>query len=364
MQISSTATTVAETQLARRERLRKIVFQTDLGDLWNKTERVAGLSGAFAPLFGGDTNLCTRAAMLSKSDLVSDMVQEFNELQGTMGRYYALNDGEDPAVALALEEQYLPRFATDLLPSSPTGQCLALCDRLDSLVGLFGIGQPPSGSRDPFALRRASLGILRIIIEGQLDLDLRPLVDTVANAHGVLSRSETVVEDVLAYIFERLKAWYQEDGISVECFLSVSARNISRPLDFDRRVRAVSEFSCLNEAASLAAANKRVANILAQQAEQGDIQIDPDALIEEAELALAAAIVSQQRELAPLLSEGHYREALLGLAKLREPIDHFFEDVLVNCADARLRNNRLALLTQLRQLFLEIADISLLTTTR
>ena len=349
------------TLAARRERLRRIVFQTELGSIWDKTERVATLARTIGTELGADPALCARAAELSKSDLVSEMVLEFDELQGIMGSYYARNDGEDPAVAAALTEQYLPRQAGDALPQGKVGIALALADRLDTLTGIFGIGQPPTGSRDPFALRRAALGLLRTIIENRLELDLQPLLEQAAGGHAKLPQRDSVVGNVRDYVFERLRAWYGDAGIAVECFLAVQARNVTRPLDFDRRVRAVAEFTAMPEAAALAAANKRVANILAKQA-PGDIPtaVDATLLQEPAEAALAAELDRRIAVTQPLLAAGDYAGVLRELAGLRATVDTFFDKVLVNCEDARLRANRFALLARLREAFLGVADISVL----
>jgi len=349
------------TLAAHRERLRTIVFQTELGTLWDKTERVARLAHTIGSSIGADPELCSRAAALSKSDLVSEMVLEFDELQGIMGSYYAVHDGEAPEVAAALGEQYLPRHAGDALAHGGVGIALALADRLDTLTGIFGIGQPPSGSRDPFALRRAALGVLRTIIENALDLDLLPLIEQAAAGHQTLPARDTVVDAVRSYVFERLRAWYADAGIAVECFLAVQARNVSRPLDFDRRVRAVASFAALPEAAALAAANKRVANILAKQA-PGEIpsQVDPALLHEAAELRLAHELDQCIASSAAQLEAGDYTSVLGRLATLRTAVDAFFEQVLVNCDDARLRANRYALLARLRAAFLGVADVSLL----
>lgn len=345
----------------RRERLRSIVFQTDLGSVWDKTERVAALAGAIGVSLGADAALCERAGMLSKADLVSEMVQEFDELQGTMGYYYAINDGESAELAEAMREQYLPRHAGDRLPASAVGTALAIADRLDTLVGIFGIGQHPTGSRDPFGLRRAALGVLRTIIENRLDLDLRPFTERAAAGFPALARADTVVATVLDYMLERFRAWYADEGIAAENFLAVHARGITRPLDFDARVRAVSEFRRLPQAPALAAANKRVANILTKQADGGlERPVDPALLREEAERRLAEVLEEKRGEIAPLLAESDYTEALRVLAALREPVDGFFDHVLVMTDEAELRENRLALLTSLRNTFLEVADISLL----
>ncbi len=346
---------------ARRERLRGIVFQTELGTLWDKTERTARLAGTIGSAIGTDPAVCARAAQLGKSDLVSEMVLEFDELQGIMGSYYARHDGEVTEVAVALREQYLPRHAGDELARSPVGIALALADRLDTLTGIFGIGQAPSGSRDPFALRRAALGLLRTIIENGLDLDLQPLIEQAAAAHPALQRRDSVVGTVRDYVFERLRAWYTDAGIPVECFLAVLARDITRPLDFDRRVHAVAGFATRPEAVALASANKRVANILAKQApEEIPAEVDPTLLHEAAEAELARELERCIAASAPRLGRADYAGVLAELAELRTPIDAFFEQVLVNCDDARLRANRYALLARLRTAFLGVADISLL----
>ena len=352
------------TLAARRERLRQIVFQTDLGTLWDKTERLARLARTIGAAIDADPALCARAAELAKSDLVSEMVLEFDELQGIMGRYYALHDGEAPEVAAALAEQYLPRHAGDELARGKVGIALALADRLDTLTGIFGIGQPPTGSRDPFALRRAALGVLRTVIGNGLELDLLPLIAQAAAGHPVLASRATVVESVRDYVFERLRAWYADAGIASECFLAVQARGVTRPLDFDRRVRAVAAFAARPEAGALAAANKRVANILAKQA-PGEIpaQVDAALLIEAAEATLAAELDRCNAASAAPLASGDYAGVLGELAALRAPVDAFFEQVLVNCEDARLRANRYALLARLRAAFLGVADISALAVT-
>lgn len=349
---------------ARRVPLKSIVFQAQLGTLFDKTERVAKLAEALAPATGADPALSARAARLCKSDLVSEMVGEFDDLQGIMGRYYALNDGENQEVAEALFEQYLPRFAGDQLPATATGATLAIADRLDTLVGIFGIGQPPTGSRDPFALRRASLGVLRILVEKQVDLDLQEALTLAVETHrfsnNKLSNDE-IVKQVLTYMLERFRAWYEDEQIPVEVFFSVAARQLSSPLDIHLRVLAVNAFNQLPEAQALAAANKRVSNILAkQETELQAISVDNTLLNDPAEQELAAALVDLSSQVKPLLLARDYTDALRQLAKLREPVDRFFDDVMVMVDDPRLRNNRLALLQQLRELFLEVADISLL----
>lgn len=348
---------------SRRSSLKNIVFQADLGSVYDKTQRVAAIAEYLADKMGGQPNLARRAAELSKSDLVTDMVGEFDDLQGDMGRDYALNDGEDKEVAEALFEQYLPRFSGDIVPGTITGAALALADRLDSLMGIFSIGQQPSGSRDPFALRRASLGVLRIILERNLDLDLVDIL-SFCNAQLNVGKSaklsgKDLEKQVLTYILERFKAVYKEKGVKTEVFLSVATLGLSNPLDFDARVCAVHQFTRLPEASSLAAANKRVSNILAKQlADKSAKALVPDLLKETAEKQLAKNLDDLEALIAPLLAKRDYNGILEKLAELKDPVDHFFEDVMVMTDDMALRQNRLALLDKLQKLFMNVADIS------
>jgi glycyl-tRNA synthetase beta chain len=304
--------------------------------------------------------LAERAAMLAKTDLVTEMVLEFTDLQGIMGQYYATHDGEHADVASALNEQYMPRFAKDNLPTTLTGCAVAIADRLDSLVGLFGINQPPSGTRDPFALRRAALGVLRIIIERQLPLDLQTCCDWAAQQFTDLP-AENPSTSVVDYMLERFRAYYDEQGISAEVYLAVHARRPTRPLDFDRRVKAVEAFRQRPEAGALAAANKRVSNILAKQSENTvHDTVDASLLQDPAELALAEQVNHQTDTVLPLFEKGDYTAALHSLAVLHQPVDRFFDEVMVMADNEAVRNNRLALLNRLRNLFLRVADISLL----
>ncbi|WKD49902.1 glycine--tRNA ligase subunit beta [Microbulbifer spongiae] len=347
---------------SRREKLRQIVFQQHLGSVYDKTERVSALARAIAEQVGAHSDWAERAGRLCKSDLVTEMVFEFADMQGIAGYYYAENDGEPLDVAKAMYEQYMPKFAGDELPASETGTVIALADRLDTLVGIFGIGQPPSGSRDPFALRRASLGIIRILVEKRLDLDLRQLLELARDNYPrtALGEYDRVVEQALQYVLERFRARYEDEGIAAEVFMSVAARNLSCPLDIDNRVHAVNAFSQLPESGALAAANKRVSNILAKLDTALPETIDEALLQEEAEKALYAAVQVARAEVEPLYSDAHFAEGLAGLAGLRETVDTFFDRVMVMSDDERLRENRLALLAQLRALFLQVADISLL----
>ncbi len=346
---------------SRIERLKPIVFQAQLGSIYDKSQRVAKLAAAIAERIGGDPALAERAGQLAKTDLVSEMVLEFDDLQGLMGTYYARHDGEPEELALALSEQYLPKFAGDSLPTTPTGCALAIADRLDTLTGLFGINQPPTGSKDPFALRRATLGILRIIVERELPLDLRDLLPLSADLHSELPGRAGLEERVLDFMLERFRAWYEEEGVPAEVFLAVVATRPSRPLDFARRIRAVNAFRTLPEAEALAAANKRVSNLLTKQGGGSEgAQVDTALLQDAAEVQLAQQVAAMSESLEPLFARGDYSAAFNRLAGLRTPVDRFFDEVMVMAEDEALRQNRLALLSQLRGLFLRVADISLL----
>ncbi len=346
------------TLASRIPQLESVVFQQQLGTLADKARRSTAIATFIAERIHGDVAHAQRAVALAKCDLVTEMVLEFPELQGIMGRYYAEQDGEPAEVAQALEEQYLPRFASDAIPQSLTGQALALADRLDTLVGIFGIGQRPTGAKDPFALRRASIGVLNILVKGELNLDLRELLQVAADQHQSLPKAEGLVEDVLTYILDRFRAWGQEEGISAEMYLAVRARPVTKPLDFARRLRAVKAFAQREEAAALAAANKRVSNILSKQEHDGSTQVEASLLQEAAEKALFEAVTASQQQVAPLFAKGDYQQALDALATLREPVDAFFDQVMVMADDDAIRRNRLALLASLQALFLEVADIS------
>ena len=346
------------TLASRIDELSGVVFQKQLGTLADKAHRTAAVAAFIAGQLGGDVSHARRAAELAKCDLVTEMVLEFPELQGTMGRYYAAQDGEPAEVAQAMEEQYLPRFASDATPQSRTGQALALADRLDTLTGIFGIGARPTGTKDPFALRRAAIGVLNIMVKGELQLDLRELLELAAAQHQELPYAENLVDEVLAYMLDRFRAWGQGEDISTEAYLAVRARPVTRPLDFARRLRAVEAFTGRDEAAALAAANKRVSNILAKQANEVSSTVDATLLQETAEKRLHDAVVSHRDKVTPLLTEARYQEALDVLAGLREPVDTFFDEVMVMADDEGVRSNRLALLAGLRALFLEVADIA------
>ena len=343
----------------RLPRLETVLFQQQLGTLKDKTDRIEQLAGEIAKQIGADEAKAKRAGLLSKCDLMTNMVFEFTDTQGVMGMHYARHDGEDEEVAVALNEQYMPRFAGDELPKSLVASAVALADKFDTLTGIFGIGQAPKGSADPFALRRAALGALRIIVEKNLPLDLEDLVKKSAALFGNKLTNQNVVADVVDFMLGRFRAWYQDEGIAVDVIQAVLARRPTRPADFDARVRAVSHFRTLDSAEALAAANKRVANILAKA--EGDIgAIDVALCVEPAEQVLAQSVLSFAKEVQPLIAQGEYTAVLDKLAGLRQPVDNFFDNVMVNAEDAKLRQNRLAILNTLQGLFLQVADISLL----
>ena len=343
----------------RLPRLETVLFQQQLGTLKDKTDRIEQLAGEIAKQIGADEAKAKRAGLLSKCDLMTNMVFEFTDTQGVMGMHYARHDGEDEEVAVALNEQYMPRFAGDELPKSLVASAVALADKFDTLTGIFGIGQAPKGSADPFALRRAALGALRIIVEKNLPLDLEDLVKKSSALFGDKLTNQNVVADVVDFMLGRFRAWYQDEGIAVDVIQAVLARRPTRPADFDARVRAVSHFRTLDSAEALAAANKRVANILAK-AEDDIGTIDVALCVEPAEQVLAQSVLSLAKEVQPLIAQGEYTAVLDKLAGLRQPVDNFFDNVMVNAEDAKLRQNRLAILNTLQGLFLQVADISLL----
>lgn len=390
----------------RNERLKTVVFQAQLGTVYEKAVRVSKLASYISEEIGGNYRLGERAGLLSKCDLVTSMVGEFPELQGIAGYYYANHDGEHPEVAAALNEQYMPRFSGDALPKTKTGCALSIAEKLDSLAGLFAINQPPTGSKDPFALRRASLGILRIIIENKLPLSLDDLIEKAfrpyfdyfrekalsaqkaseskrngsindqfeANADSSQANMYTAFmvrtnsvptnraahNELLSFFFGRYRAMYEEQGIKPEVILAVQAMKPVSPYDFDQRVKAVAHFAALPEAAALAAGNKRVSNILAKETVPANAAVNASLLSDDAEKALATAVAALASELAPLFARHDYTAALTRLAALRPQVDAFFDQVMVMADDADVRANRLALLAQLRGLFLQVADISLL----
>ena len=377
----------------RLPRLETVLFQQQLGTLKDKTDRIEQLAGEIAKQIGADEAKAKRAGLLSKCDLMTNMVFEFTDTQGVMGMHYARHDGEDEEVAVALNEQYMPRFAGDELPKSLVASAVALADKFDTLTGIFGIGQAPKGSADPFALRRAALGALRIIVEKNLPLDLNDIISKafdlykeldnerlrnapIAKTRGGFSEypegyvsfftrgddlvpKQKILDEVVDFMLGRFRAWYQDEGIAVDVIQAVLARRPTRPADFDARVRAVSHFRTLDSAEALAAANKRVSNILAKAgAAIGEINLT--ACVEPAEKALAEAVLALRTEVQPLIAQGDYTAVLDKLANLRAPVDSFFDNVMVNAEDPALRQNRLAILSTLQGLFLQVADISVL----
>ena len=426
----------------RLPRLETVLFQQQLGTLKDKTDRIEQLAGEIAKQIGADEAKAKRAGLLSKCDLMTNMVFEFTDTQGVMGMHYARHDGEDEEVAVALNEQYMPRFAGDELPKSLVASAVALADKFDTLTGIFGIGQAPKGSADPFALRRAALGALRIIVEKNLPLDLENIInysiktygkrmikairssnmggfkapeyyyrnlffETASKLEGISSeidkrinsqddsefeptqnqvfvgvfnslsedvRNSVIIETeqyfldyyipiiregIVDFMLGRFRAWYQDEGIAVDVIQAVLARRPTRPADFDARVRAVSHFRTLDSAEALAAANKRVSNILAK-ADAAIGEINLTACVEPAEKALAEAVLALRTEVQPLIAQGDYTAVLDKLANLRAPVDSFFDNVMVNAEDPALRQNRLAILNTLQGLFLQVADISVL----
>jgi glycyl-tRNA synthetase beta chain len=361
-----------KTRLADRAgSLSDILFQKDLGTLADKTARVAKLAAFIAPRADADPARAQRAAELSKCDLTTEMVGEFPELQGVMGRYYALADDEDHDVAAALEDQYRPRFAGDSLPESDTGAVLAVADKLDTIVGIFAVGQAPTGVRDPFGVRRAALGVLRICVESQLDLDTQALVHEAvrtmdpAKVAGDTSALELTIHE---YLMDRLRGYFVERGNRGDVFDAVTADRddgdfdalLSRPLDIERRITAVEAFLKLPAAANLTAANKRIANILKKAGDEGRDGVDKALFEDDAEIVLNGIIEQLEHTIVPNLQKGRYQIGLEGLADLRGPVDRFFDDILVMASDPKLRTNRIALLRRLRELFLHTADLSLI----
>ncbi|MCG6233325.1 glycine--tRNA ligase subunit beta [Vibrio furnissii] len=343
----------------RLPQLETAIFQQKLGTIKDKTDRITELAGYIAEQIGADVEKSKRAGLLAKCDLMTSMVFEFTDTQGVMGMHYARHDGEAEEVAVALNEQYMPRFAGDSLPANGVSAAVAMADKLDTIVGIFGIGQAPKGS-DPFALRRASLGVLRIIVEYGYNLDLVDLVAKAKSLFGDRLSNDNVEQDVIEFMLGRFRAWYQDEGFSVDIIQAVLARHPTKPADFDRRVKAVSHFRDLDAAEALAAANKRVGNILAKFDGELAQEIDLALLQEDAEKALAEAVEVMTEALEPAFATGNYQQALSQLAGLREPVDAFFDNVMVMADDEALKKNRLTLLNNLRNLFLQIADISLL----
>jgi len=358
--------------VSHQDALKSVTYQQQLGSVWDKSVRVAELSRVIANRLGVDAARATRAAILSKCDLVTRMVGEFPELQGVMGRYYATADGEDAGVAQALDEFYRPRFAGDDIAHGDIARVLAVAERLDTLAGIFAVGMKPSGNKDPFALRRAALGLGRTLIEGNLDLDLEALLrEAIELLPAIPSKKkeaekspaeskQALTQELLDFVLERLRGYYAEKGIGGDQFDAVRAVEPESLTDFDARLRAVADFAALPDAAALAAANKRIGNILRQAGDPGGARIDTALLDAGAEHDLHAHIDNVQRTIAPLIQKRRYVDTLRALAALRAPVDAFFDGVMVMADDAATRQNRLALLAVLRRMFLQVADISVL----
>ncbi len=344
---------------SRIDSLESILFQKQLGTLKEKSARIASLAAIIANKIGANTADSERAGLLCKTDLMTDMVLEFPDVQGVMGMYYARFDGESEDVAVALNEQYMPRYAGDQLPSSLVSCAVALADKFDTLVGIFGIGQIPKGDKDPFALRRAAIGALRIIVEKDLDLDLEDLVAASAVSYGDKLTSD-VSTSVVDFMLGRFNAWYQDKNVATDIVKSVMARRPTRPSDFNKRIEAVTAFRALEASKTLSAANKRVGNILAKTDDAIADNIDTALLVEDAEKSLASVVEQLTTDLAPVFAVSDYNTALTQLAQLKDPVDEFFDNVMVMCEDNATKLNRLALLNKLRNQFLNVADISLL----
>ena len=350
-----------QTLASRLDLLKKLIFQEKLGSVYEKSRRVSIVAKSIANELGANIAYIEKAAKLSKCDLLTNMVGEFSDLQGVIGSYYASYDGEPEEVCAALSEQYLPRFSGDKLPETMTGSILAIADKLDTMVGLFGIGQPPTGSKDPFALRRSAIGILKILIGKNLDLNILETIKEVVLAHEEIDLLDNTVDQVFGFLLERFRSWYLEEGISSEVFQSVFAVRPQRPLDFHKRIQAVDGFSKLPESANLAAANKRVSNLLSKQNKDFAVHnCDKGLLHKTSEEMLYRAIQNKTGEVAPYYKSGDYANALRSLSSLKDVVDEFFDTVLVMDEDEDLRRNRLCLLQELRDLFLQTADISFL----
>ena len=338
----------------------QVVFQKSLGTLADKTKRISKLAAHIAKLIEVDIDLTKQAAKLSKCDLLSEMVGEFPSLQGTMGGYYAEHSHEDPAVAHAIKEQYLPRFAGDALPYSLYGAAIAIADKLDTITGIIGINQVPTGDKDPFALRRAALGVLRILIEKQLPLDLMSLLKKAKQGLGDTLSNENVIEQTFEFMQQRLTAYYHDQSVQTEVVAAVNACHITEPYDFDKRIKAVQHFIHLPEASALASANKRVSNILKKQPQTKQRKINNKLFESDTESLLVNALHKTDQATATLYSQANYAASLTELAELKEPIDHFFDNVMIMSDNEAIKNNRLAILQSIQKLFGKVADLSLL----
>lgn len=355
------ATDKKESLVKRVEILDGIVYQAKLGTLLDKAKRISKTASYIANKLRFNADYAAGAGMLAKTDLTTSMVGEFPELQGVMGCYYARHDGEPEDIAIAMKEQYMPRFAGDELPTNPIGQVLAIADRIDTLNGIFGIKQNPTGDKDPFGLRRAALGVLRILIEKEIDLDLKDILDFNLSCYTVKLENKATIEQVVAFMQERLRAWYQDQGVTPDVFAAVAALGVSNPLDMHHRIKAVQAFKKLAEAETLSGANKRVSNILSKYTDTIDLtMVNPAFFENDAEKQLAEHLAQKSQTVGDLAKSGKYDEVLIRLAELRKPVDDFFDQVMVMTDDKTKRENRILLLKQLRALFLQVADIALL----
>ena len=344
----------------RLETLKSIVFQKQLGSIYDKSVRVSRLASHIANLIGGNPDLAERAGLISRCDLVTEMVYEFADMQGIMGRYQAQRDGENPEIAQAMDEIYMPRFSGDQLPRTQTGIALAIADRLDTITGIFGIGLKPSGTKDPFALRRASLGLLRILREYSLSINLHELITESIKLHGNNLTENATSSDVNTYILDRLNGIFAEDGISTKLVQAVASVNPGNVIDFQNRIAAVEAFSQLPESGNLAAANKRIQNILKKTKEQIPVKTDTGLFELDQESNLYNMLTVKEKDIEPLLIKNNYQQILLSLVELKQPIDDFFDHVMVMAEDNNIRLNRLSLLQRVHQLFFKVADISVL----
>jgi len=341
---------------SRLSKLNDVLFMKLLGSMGDKVKRIESLSSYIAGVIGANVDYSARAGLLSKSDLVSDMVGEFADLQGVMGGYYALNDGEDESVSIAIREHYHPRFSGDSLPSSKEGLVVAIADKLDTITGIYGIGQGPTGSKDPYALRRMALGLLRIMVEGQLNLDLKALIAQSLSLHSSKVDASSA-DDIYQFMMDRLRAYYKEQKVSAKAFEAVLTVRPESPYDFHRRVEALNLFTQQSESESLIESNKRIANILKEHDNLGT-DVDTSVFVEDAEKALYEAVSNVAKDLS---LSADYEQTMNKLLGLKDSIDSFFDQVMVNTDDEILKRSRLTLLNWVRSLFLSVADISYLS---
>ena len=336
--------------------LDSVMFMKSLGSMGQKAKRIESLSSHISDLVGFDQKASARAGLLSKSDLLSEMVGEFADLQGIMGGYYATNDGETQAVSVAIREHYQPRFAGDKVPSTNEGLVVAIADKLDTISGIYGIGQAPTGSKDPYALRRLALGLLRILLEAKIELNLKSLIDYSLNLH-LKEVDRSCGDDIYSFMMDRLKAYYKDANIDSNVYEAVLAVSPESPLDFHLRVEALNEFTQSENSKSLIEANKRIANILKDSNEKNET-LNPKILIDDSEIKLFNASESLSKKLS---GSKDYQEVMKSLIDLKDSIDSFFDNVMVNTDDDKLKSSRLALIRKIRLLFLSVADISYLS---